>query len=86
MFGAEAVPAALFMILLFFVPESPRWIAKRGRHEKAFAILARAGGEEFARAELADIEDTIAHEEGSILQLFRPGFRLALMVGVLLAV
>lgn len=86
MFGAEALPATLFMILLFFVPESPRWIAKRGGHERAFAILARTGGEEFARAELADIEDTIAHEEGSILQLFRPGFRLALMVGVLLAV
>jgi sugar porter (SP) family MFS transporter len=85
MFGAEAVPAILFLILLFFVPESPRWFAKQGRHNKAFAILSRAGSEETARAELADIEDTIAHEEGSILQLLKPGFINALMVGVLLA-
>ena len=86
MFGSEALPAVLLLVLMFCVPESPRWLAKQQRHEEAMAVLSRVGGTEHAKAELADIEDAIAHESGSLLQLLRPGMRLVLMIGVVLAV
>lgn len=52
MFWAENVPAALFLILLMFIPESPRWLAIKGREEKARGILVRIQGEEQAGREL----------------------------------
>jgi MFS family permease len=41
MFGSETVPAVLFFLLLFLVPESPRWLAAHGSKDKARAVLAR---------------------------------------------
>ncbi|MBK8857102.1 MAG: sugar porter family MFS transporter [Opitutaceae bacterium] len=86
MFGAEILPAGLFLVLLCFVPESPRWLAKEGRTEPAFRILAGVAGREPAQAQLREIQDSLAHEEGTLAELFRPGLRRALLVGVMLAV
>lgn len=86
MFGSETLPAALFMVLLFFVPESPRWLVKRGRTEEARQILARVGGAARAEIELAEIADAIAHEERSVKQLLGPGLRVAMMIGIALAI
>ena len=82
MFGTEMVPAALFVLLLFCVPESPRWLAKENRDTRAFGILARVGGRESARRQMAEIKDALAREEGTLAELFRPGLRVALLVGV----
>ncbi|MDH2298392.1 sugar porter family MFS transporter [Cobetia sp. 29-18-1] len=41
MLGSEALPALLFAILLMFIPESPRWLVLRGRHEQARGVLAK---------------------------------------------
>jgi SP family arabinose:H+ symporter-like MFS transporter len=82
MFGAEMVPAALFFLLLFLVPESPRWLLEGGREGKAFGILARVSGRDVARRELMEIRTALAREEGTLRELFKPGLRWALIVGV----
>ena len=86
MFGSEALPALLLLALLFLVPESPRWLTKRKRSDEAMAILSRIGGGRYAKDELASIEEAIAHESGSMAQLLHPGMRVALVIGVVLAI
>jgi sugar porter (SP) family MFS transporter len=86
MFASGSLPALIFFVLLFFVPESPRWLVKKGRREEAMAILIRVGGSAHAQTEMAEIEDALAHEERSILQLFKPGMRIALAIGIVLAI
>jgi sugar porter (SP) family MFS transporter len=86
MFASGAVPSTLFLALLFLVPESPRWLLEQGHAEKARKILSRVGGGAFADAELHSIEETLGKESGSLAQLFRPGMRIVLFIGVALAV
>lgn len=86
MFGAEMLPALLFFVLLFFVPESPRWLIKSGAVEEGLDKLTRISGTATARRELEEIQNSLAHEEGSLAELFRPGLRMALLVGVMLSV
>ncbi|MDZ7616149.1 MAG: sugar porter family MFS transporter [Patescibacteria group bacterium] len=86
MFGAEMLPASLFLLLLLFVPESPRWLAKEGRNDAAVAILSRVGGREVAQRQMAEIQASLDHEEGTWAELFKPGLRTALLVGVMLSV
>jgi len=86
MFGSESIPAILLLVLLFFVPESPRFLAKQRRSDAALRILARIGGPEQARTELAAIEEAIALETGSLKQLLQPKMRTVLLIGIVLAV
>jgi len=86
MFGSESLPATLFLVLTLLVPESPRWLTKKGSKNKALAILARVDGADYAREEMASIEETISGESSSLSQLFHPGMRLVLVIGVTLAV
>ena len=85
MFGSEAFPAVLLLILLFFVPESPRWLTKQGRGDRARRILARISGESRAEREMVEIESALQQESASITQLFTPGMRVVLIIGVSLA-
>ena len=86
MFGSEVIPAVLFLILLFFVPETPRWLCKQNRRREALDILSKVDGSEYAAAELETMDQMISHESASLVQLFRPGLRTALWIGVILAV
>ncbi len=89
MFGAEAVPAFLFVLLMCYVPESPRWLVKYGRSIQAHRILSRIGGEAHARVELADIQTTLANEESSHVNyrnLAEPKLLKIVCLGVFLAV
>lgn len=86
MFGSEALPALALLVLMFTVPESPRWLAKQGQHDKALSILSRIGGKQHGDTELAEIKASISHEKESLSQLFAPGMRMVLVIGILLAV
>ena len=55
MFGVTAIPSLLFLAGTFFVPESPRWLAKSGRYEQARAVLEKVGGGAYAGDALAEI-------------------------------
>jgi len=63
MFGLTAAPALLFFLGMFLVPESPRWLAKNGRTDRARSVLTKIGGAHYAHAALTDIESTLAGEE-----------------------
>lgn len=86
MFASEVLPAVFFMIALLFVPESPRWLAKQGRLDTALAILSKIGGRKHAEVEVNEIKSSIDKEEGTIKELLKPGLRIVLLIGVLLAI
>ena len=89
MFGAETAPAFLFFLLMFFVPESPRWLLKYGKDELAAKILQRVGGAQYAAFEIADIKKTLAGEEiarVNFRDLAEPKLLRIVLLGVFLAV
>ena len=82
MFGSEAIPAALFTILICLVPESPRWLVMAGKDDRALGILARINGSGKAAEILADIKSTITVRTE---RLFTYGW-LVIFIGVMLSV
>ena len=86
MFGSEAVPALMLFVLMFAVPESPRWLVKNWRDGQSTRHTVPRGWSPHADAELAAIRENLARESGSLLQLLRPGQRLILLIGVSLAI
>src|SRR6266478_6248287 len=89
MFALTAAPALVFFLGMWLVPESPRWLAKNGKSERARSILSRIGGEPYAAAAVADIDSTLASEEVQHVRfsdLLEPGMRKVLALGVILAV
>jgi len=85
MFASFLAPVSVFIILLLQVPEAPRWLAEKGRIEEALQILSRVNREDQSRKELDEIRKSLADETGSVAELFEPGMRRALLVGVALA-
>jgi sugar porter (SP) family MFS transporter len=62
--GVAALPAFVFLALLFGIPRSPRWLASKGRNEEALQILKQMG-EPQPEAELADIQSALAEEHAT---------------------
>jgi SP family sugar porter-like MFS transporter len=87
MFGLVSIPSLLFLIGLFFVPESPRWLVKNGQRDRALDVLTRLGGATFATQAVADIQSTMTNETRKVglRDLLVPGVRRIVGFGVLLA-
>jgi len=86
MFASAVFPAIVLVIGMFFLPESPRWLARKGFREKALENFHRLGRGDEAEAELAEVESTLQEEQEGLGILLKPGFRVAVMVGVGLAI
>ncbi|MCD6354593.1 MAG: D-xylose transporter XylE [Prolixibacteraceae bacterium] len=81
MFASEIIPAGLFLILLFFVPETPRFLVLRAQPEKALRILKKINGKELGEKILDEIKSTLAHKSG---KLFSYGMSVV-VIGVALS-
>ena len=86
MFGSEAIPAVALLLLMFTVPESPRFLSRQGKTEAARDILVRIGGHDHAEREMAEIANALSRESPSLAQLLAPGMRVALTIAVVLAI
>jgi MFS transporter, SP family, arabinose:H+ symporter len=84
MFACAAIPTVALMIGLLFIPESPRWLAEKERFDDSLRVMARIEGKASAEKEIAAMRETIATETGTWSELFGPGVRMALIVGVTL--
>jgi SP family arabinose:H+ symporter-like MFS transporter len=85
MLGLGALPAGIFLISLFLVPESPRWLLLNGATAKAKAILIKIDGAAAADREVADFETSQHNEQStSLKELFTPVYRKALLIGLFL--
>ncbi len=97
MFTAVAVPSLAFLIGAIFIPESPRWLARRGDEQQVRLTLARIGGERYSKIALQEIRESLAGETqngepsrsqplGGLHALLAPSVRKILGIGIALAV
>ncbi len=82
MFLSESIPAGLFGILLFLVPETPRYLSLTNRDDEALKILTKINGINKAKEILQEIKNTIEHHSG---KLFSYG-KMVIIIGILLSV
>jgi sugar porter (SP) family MFS transporter len=87
MLGAESIPALLFFCILFFIPESPRWLVVKSRETSALKTLSRIYGSEMAKEQVSDLKNLVQSEQKTDWKmLLQPGFRMALFIGISLAI
>jgi len=82
MFMSEAIPAAIFAVLLIFVPETPRYLAMQGQNDKALTILERINGIDSAKQIMNDIKGTVSRSSAKIFSFGKK----VIIIGILLSV
>jgi len=90
MYLMQALPAAIFLVALFLIPESPRYLVSKGRGEEAQSVLTRLFGADAATAKLAEIRASfnVDHRPKlrDVLDPVKGGIRPVVWAGLLLAV
>ncbi|MGH2643991.1 MAG: sugar porter family MFS transporter, partial [Chitinophagaceae bacterium] len=88
MFGAAFIPAFIFFVALFIIPESPRWLVKAQHHQRAEKVLRKIGDDHFVQKELVEINESLklTGRQGSYRELFGHVILPVLMIGFGLAV
>jgi len=83
MLVAEILPAITFLMGLFFIPESPRWLTKEGLEKEALDVLNVVAGAANADHELQEVKKSLAEKRTSLKELLHPSLRRVLIVGIL---
>ncbi len=87
MFWSELVPAGLFLVLLFFVPKSPRWLMMKGKEDEAENILTRIHGADVAAVEVKEIKESIVKESTMVkASIFAKSLFPIVIIGTVLSV
>ena len=86
MFMTAVFPAVVLIAGMIFLPESPRWLASKGYRERALEGFHRLGRGAEAEVEMREVEEALSEEKEGFLSLFTSGFRVAVLVGVGLAI
>ncbi|MFK7947607.1 MAG: sugar porter family MFS transporter [Saprospiraceae bacterium] len=90
MLGLEALPAIIFFISMFFVPESPRWLLGKNRTAEAVKTLEKINGKEQVEAVtseiLKNIQDDNQSEKTPLSELFKPAMKLVITIGIVIGV
>ncbi len=90
MLGVEAIPAIVYFLALFAVPESPRWLVMHDRDDEALRIMERVSDTEQARAGLQSVRNALSTEAGSenaaFRELLHPALRTVLTIGLAVAI
>ena len=86
MMGIMVIPSAMLFILLFFIPESPRWLVKKQKLNQAYSVLKRIVKKGAAETELKNIEIYSVPIQGHLKELFKGKMPKLLLIGIALAV
>ena len=87
MLGSETLPALLFFLVIFFIPESPKWLIVKGKMDKASAVLNKIYSQpKEVEDEIAITKESLSGDKGSWADLLKPGILLAVIVGSAIAI
>ena len=87
MLGSETLPALLFLFIIFFIPESPKWLIIKGKPSEATAVLSRIlGSEDEINAEVETTCSSSGEDKGSWSDLLKPGILVAVLAGCAIAI
>ena len=87
MLGSETLPALLFFLVIFFIPESPKWLIVKGKMEKASAVLSKIYSQpQEVEQEITVTKESLGGDKGSWADLLKPGILLAVIAGSAIAI
>ena len=86
MFATGAVPSLLFLITLFLVPETPRYLYKKGAKDRALEVLDMVNSQEESKKQIREIDESLLDTSAGFRTLLDPSLRKVMLVGIGLAV
>ncbi|WP_250648819.1 MFS transporter [Peribacillus frigoritolerans] len=84
-FGLGVIPSLIFFILLFLVPESPRWLLQKNKNKQALYVLEKINGSTAAKNILNEMQQTIGKDKGKYSDLLHPSLRKGLTIAIIIA-
>ena len=87
MLGSETLPALLFFFIIFFIPESPKWLIVKGHVLKASAVLGKIySSADEVKSEICATQKSLGDDKGKWSDLLKPGILIAVVAGSAIAI